>query len=256
MASRPENPGMPPAAPTSPKTVLVVDDDPEIRQLLGQFLETAGLHALLAADGAEMREHFRQERIDLVVLDIMLPDEGGLDLLRWLREHTQVPVIMVTALSSPIDRVVGLEIGADDYVSKPFEPRELLARIRAVLRRAPMRAAGSAPAAAEKLRFGAWSLDTGSRELRHQDGVLVPLSTSEYRLLCVFLMHPRVVLSRERLVELAHKRDLQPEDRAIDIQVYRLRQRLRDTGEGQLLRTVRNSGYVLDTDVHAVPPDA
>ena len=236
---------MPTAAPAPPETVLVVDDDPEIRQLLRQFLETAGLHPLLAAGGAEMRQHFQESRIDLVVLDVMLPDEGGLDLLRWLREHTQVPVIMVTALSSPIDRVVGLEIGADDYVSKPFEPRELLARIRAVLRRAPIRTSGSAPAAAStpfKLRFGAWSLDTGSRELRHQDGVLVPLSASEYRLLCVFLMHPRIVLSRERLVELAHKRDLQPEDRAIDIQVYRLRQRLRDTGEGQLLRTVRNNG--------------
>lgn len=252
---------MPSPTPVPVETVLVVDDDQGIRQLLYQFLEAAGLRTLLAACGAEMRRHFQESRVDLVVLDVMMPDEGGLDLLRWLREYTAVPVIMVTALSSPIDRVVGLEIGADDYLGKPFEPRELLARIRAVLRRAPSRAtqAGSAaPAFAgpAKMRFGEWSLDTGSRELRHEGGILVPLSTSEYRLLCVFLMHPRVVLSRERLGELAHNRNLQGEDRAIDIQVYRLRQRLRDTGDGQLLRTVRNSGYVLDVEVRTVRSDA
>jgi two-component system, OmpR family, response regulator len=239
------------------ETVLVVDDDPEIRQLLRQFLESAGLRPLLAAGGAEMRAQLQRHSVDLVVLDVMLPQEDGLDLLRWLREHTRVSVIMVTALSSPIDRVVGLEIGADDYVGKPFEPRELLARIRAVLRRAPERGAG-APSSTlpPRVRFGAWRLDTGSRELRHEDGVMVPLSTSEYRLLCVFLMHPRTVLSRERLVELAHRRELQPSDRSIDIQVHRLRQRLRDTGEAQLLRTIRNSGYVLDADVQRVPVDA
>lgn len=245
--------------PHPPETVLVVDDDPEIRQLLGHFLEAAGLRPALASDGLEMRQRLQESRVDLVVLDVMLPGEGGLDLLRWLREHTQLPVIMVTALNSPIDRVVGLEIGADDYVSKPFEPRELLARIRAVLRRASVRLPGSPPAllkAPGRFRFGAWSLDSGSHALRHQDGVLVPLSGSEYRLLCVFLTHPRVVLSRERLVELAHNRDLQREDRTIDIQVYRLRQRLRDTGEILLLKTVRNSGYLLNADVHTVPPDA
>lgn len=250
---------MPPTAP-APETVLVVDDDPELRKLLHQFLEGAGLRPLMAAGGVEMRRHLQEGRIDLVVLDVMLPGEGGLDLLRWLREHTKVPVIMVTALSAPIDRVVGLEIGADDYVVKPFEPRELLARIRAVLRRAPIQAkrvgSGASAAGLAILHFGAWRLDTGSRELRHEEGVLVPLSTSEYRLLCVFLMYPRVVLSRDRLVELAYKRQLQAEDRAIDIHVHRLRQRLRDTGEGQLLRTVRNSGYVLDADVHTVPTDA
>jgi two-component system OmpR family response regulator len=246
------------ATPAAGETVLVVDDDPGIRQLLQQYLEGCGLRPLLARDGAQMREQFQAHRIDLVVLDVMLPQESGLDLLRWLREHTRVPVILVTALDSPIDRVVGLEIGADDYVSKPFEPRELAARIRAVLRRAPVRSAAGLPPATlpAKLRFGAWRLDTASRELRHDDGVVVPLSTSEYRLLSVFLLHPRVVLSRERLVELAHRRELQPADRAIDIQVYRLRQRLRDAGEGQLLKTVRNSGYVLDADVQAVPPDA
>ena len=247
---------MPPAEPPTSDAVLVVDDDPEIRQLLCQYLQASGLRALLAASGAEMRQYFQEHRIGLVLLDVMLRQESGLDLLRWLREHTQVPVIMLTALDSPIDRVVGLEIGADDYVSKPFEPRELVARIRAVLRRAPARAGAAAGPAGlpSRLRFGAWCLDSDSRELRHADGVLVPLSTSEYRLLCVFLMHPRVVLARERLVELAHKRELQPSDRTIDIQVHRLRQRLRDAGEGQLLKTIRNSGYVLDTDVLTVPP--
>jgi len=248
---------MPIDAPASSHTVLVVDDDPEIRGLLRQYLQTCGLRPLLAADGSEMRKTFQEHGIDLVVLDVMLTQEDGLDLLRWLRKHTNVPVIMVTALTSPIDRVVGLELGADDYVCKPFEPRELVARIHSVLRRAP---AGGGPAAdgflPTQLRFGAWRLDTGLRELRHDDGVLAPLSTSEYRLLCVFLMHPRTVLSRERLVELAHKRDLQPTDRTVDIQVHRLRQRLRDTRDGQLVKTVRNDGYMLNADVYTVPTDA
>ncbi|CAN7432327.1 response regulator [Acidovorax sp. LjRoot66] len=243
--------------PTGPETVLVVDDDPEIRQLLGQFLGAAGVRTLVAAHGSEMRAHLQQHPVDLVVLDVMLPQEGGLDLLRWLREHTRVPVIMVTALGSPIDRVVGLEIGADDYLAKPFEPRELLARIRAVMRRAPARV-GSAPSNTlpGRLRFGAWRLDTALRELRHEDGVVVPLPTSEYQLLCVFLLHPRSVLSREQLAELAQGRELAPAGRALDLQVYRLRQRLRDAGDAQLIKTVRNTGYVLDTSVHALPPDA
>lgn len=239
-------------------TVLVVDDDPDIRQLLHQYLASCGLRPLLAGGGAEMRAHLQQDAVDLVVLDVMLPQEDGLDLLRWLREHTRVPVIMVTALGSAIDRVVGLEIGADDYVGKPFEPRELVARIRAVLRRAPAQGsvAPQVPPAPARLRFGPWLMDTGLRELRHDDGVLVPLSASEYRLLSVFLLHPRTVLTRDRLVELAHRRDLLPEDRSVDVQVYRLRQRLRDAGEGQLLKTVRNTGYVLDADVRKLPPDA
>lgn len=222
---------MPIAAPASSHAVLVVDDDPEIRALLHQYLQACGLRPLLAAGGAEMRQYLEEHGIDLVVLDVMFSQEDGLDLLRWLRKHTRVPVIMVTALSSPIDRVVGLGVGADDHVCKPFEPRELVARIHAVLRRAPARSAEAATDSIlpVKLRFGAWRLDTRSRELRHDDGVLAPLSTSEYRLLCVFLKHPRMVLSRERLVELAHKRDLEPSDRTIDIQVYRLRRRLRDT---------------------------
>lgn len=249
---------MPSAAPLSPETVLIVDDDPDIRQLLRQYLEGAGMRPLLAADASEARTTLQKNRVDLVVLDVMLPEESGLDFLRWLREHTRVPVIMVTALGSTIDRVVGLEVGADDYVSKPFEPGELVARIRAVLRWAPGRAAGAAapPARPVAFRFGEWRLDTASRELRHADGVLVPLSTSEYRLLCVFLMHPRTVLSRERLVELAHRRELQATDRSMDIQIHRLRQRLRDASDGQLFRTVRNIGYALDADVETVPADA
>lgn len=213
---------------------------------------------LLAADASEARSTLQRYPVDLVLLDVMLPQVSGLELLRWVREHTRVPVIMVTALGSTIDRVVGLEVGADDYVSKPFEPGELVARIRAVLRRAPARAAGAAagPAKPVVFRFGDWRLDTGSRELRHADGVLVPLSTSEYRLLFVFLTHPRTVLSRERLVELAHRRELQGTDRSMDIQIHRLRQRLRDASDGQLFRTVRNIGYVLDTDVETVPADA
>lgn len=250
------------AAPLHPETVLIVDDDSDIRQLLRQYLEAAGMRPLLAADASEARMTLQQYPVDLVVLDVMLPQESGLDFLRWLREHTRVPVIMVTALDSTIDRVVGLEVGADDYVSKPFEPGELVARIRAVLRWVPARAAGAgvgvaaAPIQLAVFRFSEWRLDTGSRELRHVDGVLVPLSTSEYRLLCVFLLHPRTVLSRERLVELAHRRELQPTDRSMDIQIHRLRQRLRDASDGQLFRTVRNIGYALDADVETVPANA
>jgi two-component system OmpR family response regulator len=246
------------AAPLSAESVLIVDDDPDIRQLLRQYLALAGMQPLTAADASEARMLLQHHPIDLVVLDVMLPQESGLDFLRWLREHTRVPVIMVTALGSTIDRVVGLELGADDYVSKPFEPGELVARVRAVLRRAPVRDAGAAAAPIQPcvFRFADWRLDTGSRELRHADGVLVPLSTSEYRLLCVFLTHPRTVLSRERLVELAHRRELLPTDRSMDIQIHRLRQRLRDAGDGLLFRTVRNIGYALDADVEAGPPDA
>lgn len=249
------------AAPFPPESVLIVDDDPDIRQLLRQHLQNAGMRPLLAADANEARHTLGQHPVDLVLLDVMLPNESGLDFLRWLREHTRVPVIMVTALGSTIDRVVGLEMGADDYVSKPFDPGELVARIRAVLRWAPARASGAAGAASSPSRpvthrFGEWVLDTGSRALHHADGVLVPLSTSEYRLLCVFLMHPRTVLSRERLVELAHRRELQPTDRSMDIQIHRLRQRLRDTSDGQLFRTVRNIGYALDVDVTTVCTDA
>ena len=232
--------------------------------MLRQHLQIAGMRPLLAADTGEARATLQQHPVDVVLLDVMLPNDSGLDFLRWLREHTRVPVIMVTALGATIDRVVGLEVGADDYVSKPFEPGELVARIRAVLRWAPARPAGAGAGAAAMaatihpvaFRFGAWRLDTASRELRHADGVLVPLSTSEYRLLTVFLMHPRTVLSRERLVELAHRRALQPTDRSMDIQIHRLRQRLRDASDGQLFRTVRNIGYALDADVHTVPADA
>ena len=244
--------------PFPPESVLVVDDDPDIRQLLRQFLEAARMRPLLAADANDARMLLQQQSVDLVVLDVMLPRESGLDFLRWLRAHTRVPVIMVTALGSTIDRVVGLEIGADDYVSKPFEPGELVARIRAVLRGAHARVAGAVavPSQPVTFRFGEWRLDTGSRELRHADGVLVPLSTSEYRLLCVFLRHPRSVLSRERLVELAHKRELPPSDRSMDIQIHRLRQRLRDASDGKLFRTVRHVGYALDVDVETVRADA
>lgn len=255
-----QNSRMTSAAPHLLETVLIVDDDPDIRQLLRQYLEVAGMRPLLAADASEARTTLQQHLVDLVLLDVMLPNESGLDFLRWLREHTRVPVIMVTALGSTIDRVVGLEVGADDYVSKPFEPGELVARIRAVLRWAPAphTGAGAPPAPIQPVafRFGAWRLDTASRELRHADGVLVPLSTSEYRLLTVFLTHPRTVMSRERLVELAHRRELQPTDRSMDIQIHRLRQRLRDASDGQLFRTVRNIGYALDADVETVSADA
>ena len=232
-------------------TILLVDDDREIRDLLQQYLQANGMRPLLAANGAAMRQRLKEYRADLIVLDLMLPGEDGLSLCRWLREKTQSPVIMLTALGSTTDRIVGLEVGADDYLAKPFEPRELVARIRSVLRRfrsIPPDLACAQPAVAS-VKFASWTLLHAMRELRRDDGLVVPLSGAEYRLLCVFVAHPQVVLSRERLTELAHGRELQPFERSIDIQVGRLRQRLQDAGDAKLLKTVRSGGYVLAADV-------
>ncbi len=232
-------------------TILLVDDDREIRDLLQQYLHANGMRPLLAADGPEMRQRLKDHRPDLIVLDLLLPGEDGLALCRWLRETTRVPEIMLTALGSPTDRVIGLEVGADDYLAKPFEPRELVARIRSVLRRSrslPPDLA-KAPSSTTSVRFGVWTLFHAMRELRRDDGLVVPLSGVEYRLLSVFVAHPEVVMSRERLIELAHGRELQPFERSIDIQVGRLRQRLQDAGEARLLKTVRSGGYVLAATV-------
>jgi len=232
--------------------ILIVDDDAEIRTLLRDYLGRNGLRAEAVADGRAMREALGAGRYDLVILDLMLPGEDGLTLCRDLRARSNVPVIMLTARGEETDRIVGLEMGADDYVPKPFSPRELLARIKAVLRRT--RTLPEALRDARLLRFAGWTLDVAARQLTAADGVVVPLSNGEYRLLRVLLAHPHRVLSRDQLLDLTRGREAGPFDRAIDVQVGRLRKRLRDTGqEPALIKTVRGEGYVLAASVEAEP---
>jgi two-component system OmpR family response regulator len=236
---------------TSPR-ILIVDDDREIRTLLADYLEGNGLSAHAVADGPAMRKALAAERVDLIVLDLTLPGEDGLSLCRTLRAQSNVPVIMLTARGEALDRILGLEMGADDYLPKPFEPRELLARIRSVLRRsaAPPQPAGAEPP--KRLRFGAWSLDLGARHLTGRSGVVVALSGAEFRLLRIFLENPNQVLSRDQLLDLTRGREADAFDRSIDLQVSRLRQKLGDDARSpQLIKTVRSEGYVLATPVTA-----
>jgi two-component system OmpR family response regulator len=232
-----------------PEHILIVDDDAEIRHLLREYLERQGMRAQAVADGRGMHAALENGRFDLVILDLMLPGEDGLTLCRDLRARSNLPVIMLTARGEETDRIVGLEMGADDYVPKPFNPRELLARIKAVLRRAqtlPEPAAGEA----KRLGFAGWTLDLAHRQLISPDGVVVALSGGEYRLLKVFLDHPHRVLSRDQLLDLTRGRESTPFDRSIDVQVGRLRKRLGDTGdEPALIKTVRGEGYVLAATV-------
>ncbi len=231
--------------------VLVVDDDREIRELLARFLVKHGLRVTTAADGVEMRAALADWRIDLVVLDIMMPGEDGLTLCRQLRAESSMPVIMLTAMGEDVDRIVGLEMGADDYVAKPFNPRELLARIKAVLRRAgEAPAAAAAPEPGTVLEFAGWRLDIDRRELAAPDGVVVPLSGGEFELLAAFATHPQRVLSRDQLLDLARGRDAQPFDRSIDVQVSRLRRKIEpDAKQPTLIKTVRSGGYMFAPEV-------
>lgn len=230
-------------------TVLIVDDDPEIRDLLARFLDKHGVAALVAADGESVLRTVRDERVDLVVLDLMLPGEGGFEICRKLRQISTVPVIMLTALAEDTDRIVGLELGADDYVTKPFNPRELLARIRAVLRRAsgqhaPEENSGTAYA------FAGWRLDVARRELLDPDGALVSLTAGEFDLLVAFLEHPRRVLDRDQLLTFTKGRMAQPFDRSVDVQLSRLRRKIEpDPREPQIIKTVRGGGYQFTPEV-------
>jgi len=230
--------------------ILVVDDQRDIREPLAKYLAKNGLRVSMADGAAETRRILKAAAVDLVVLDIMMPGEDGLSLCRHLRETTDIPVILLTAMAEETDRVVGLEIGADDYVAKPFNPRELLARIKAVLRRAnavprPRDAIGT-----KRLRFGGWMLDVDRRELTGADGVAVPLSTAEFRLLTVFLQRPGIVLSRDQLLDLTSGREAQAFDRSIDNQVSRLRRKIEeDPKSPRLIRTVWGGGYSFTVDV-------
>lgn len=222
--------------------ILVVDDDPELRDLIGRFLHKHGFRVRGARDGVEMREAMERARFDLIVLDLMLPGEDGLSLCRALRSASRIPIIMLTAAGDDTDRILGLEMGADDYIAKPFNPRELLARIKAVLRRA-----GDAPeagAAAKSLRFAGWHLDLVRRELLSPEGAVTELTAGEFDLLTVFVEHPQRVLGRDLLLDLTRGRMAAPYDRSIDVQVSRLRRKLDRDAQQTLIKTVRSAGYV------------
>ncbi|MGF1641443.1 MAG: response regulator [Rhodospirillales bacterium] len=229
--------------------VLVVDDDREIRDLLSRFLVKNGYRVTTAADGRDMHKALAERAIDLIVLDLMLPGEDGLSLCRRLRADAATPVIMLTAKGDEIDRIVGLEMGADDYLAKPFSPRELLARIRAVLRRAGPApgglAGGRRTEGGAAVAFAGWRLDLDRRELTSPEGVLVALSAGEFGLLAALVQHPQRVLSRDQLLDLARGRGAQAFDRSIDVQVSRLRRKIEaDPREPQLIKTVRGGGYL------------
>lgn len=229
--------------------ILVVDDDPEIRRLLADYLDRNGFESVAARDGREMWLSLERHAIDLVVLDLMLPDTDGLTLCRDLRARSSLPVLMLTARGEEADRIVGIEMGADDYLVKPFSPRELLARIKTILRRTRELPPNLRPEPQRCLAFAGWRLDTATRMLTAPDGVMVPLSGGEYRLLHILLEHPNRVMNRDQLVEMIHGRTAEPYDRAIDVQISRLRQRLREDSEPQIIKTVRSEGYVLAASV-------
>lgn len=236
--------------------VLVVDDDREIRDLVSSYLKKNGLRVTTAADGRQMRAYLEADRVDLIVLDLMMPGDDGLVLCRELRagKHKATPILMLTARSDDTDRIVGLEMGADDYLAKPFVARELLARIKAILRRTRMLPPNlQVTEAGQLIAFGDWQLDTTARHLLDKEGTAIALSGAEYRLLRVFLDHPQRVLSRDQLLNLTQGRESELFDRSIDLLVSRVRQRLRDDArEPAYIKTVRSEGYVLAMPVEIV----
>lgn len=236
---------------TKAKCIYVVDDDDDIRTLLKTYLEKHQFQVLTAESGEAFLADFKpSQEVDLVILDIMLPGQDGFSVCRSLRTQSQVPVIMLTANSDEMDRIIGLEIGADDYLAKPFNPRELLARMKAILRRMEHTEIAEAPAVAQRFyHFSQFTLDTLSREL-HYHNEKESLSGADYNLLMLFLASPGEVLTREHIAENTRGRDSAPLDRFIDVHVSRLRQRLReDARQPQLIKTVRGQGYILTADV-------
>jgi two-component system OmpR family response regulator len=231
--------------------ILVVDDDREIRRLLGDYLARNGYRVSSAANGREMRQLLRTSAPDLIVLDLMLPGTDGLDLCREIRAERETPIIMLTARGEETERVIGLELGADDYLAKPFNPRELLARIKGVLRRTRALPPNLHPAqSSAAFRFAGWHYAPATHELIAPDGVVVTLSAAERRLLAVFLEHPQAILNRDQLLDLTRGRDATPFDRSVDVQVSRLRQKLRDDArEPALIKTVRSEGYQFAAEV-------
>jgi DNA-binding response OmpR family regulator len=230
--------------------ILLVDDERSIRDPLAQYLVRNGVRVTKAKDVAEARQALAAYAVDLILLDIMMPGEDGLALCAQVRATSGIPVILLTARAEETDRIVGLEIGADDYVTKPFSPRELLARIKSVLRRAGERPSRLRAADAEAYAFGPWVLRTGERELIDSEGVAVPLSTGEYNLLLALVTHARRILTRDQLLDLAEGRELAAFERSVDNMVSRLRRKIEpDPRNPILLKTVRGGGYMLAADV-------
>ena len=235
-------------AEQGPACLLVVDDDPGIRQLVAESLGSHGYQVLSAASAAEMDRVLAREDVDLVILDVMMPGEDGLSACRRLALAGKPPIIMMSAMGGETDRIVGLEMGADSYLPKPCSPRELLAHVRAVLRRSHLAARDAAPESRTLLGFAGWTIDMVSRELSDPDGVLINLSDGEFSLLRAFVERPRRVLTREQLLDAARGGDSEVFDRAIDVQVSRLRRKL-DRGDQDIIRTVRNEGYMFTAPV-------
>jgi two-component system OmpR family response regulator len=247
---------VPPASPDSEREgrgnllppeahILVVEDDGEMRTLIGKFLRQNGFRVTGTRNGAEMWDTMSLSPVDLVLLDVMLPGQSGLDLCRMLRAKSEVPIIMVTARGEEADRVAGLELGADDYLPKPFSRPELLARIRAVLRRAQVGATRSGLVTGNRMIFAEWVLDTRRRELAAPDGSAVDLSSGEYDLLLAFCEHPQRVLSRDQLLDLARNRISDSIDRSVDVMVSRLRRKLEPLPDSPaIIKTIRSAGYM------------
>ena len=230
--------------------VLVVDDDVEICRLISRYLEANGFQVSVAGDGAQLRTALRDNQVDLMLLDLGLPDEDGLSLLRQFQRDWHGPVIVVSGRGEAIERIVGLELGADDYISKPFELRELLARVRSVLRRVQPSRPKGAESADGRLEFDGLQLDLLARRLVGRDGKDIALTAGEFDLLCALLERPNQVQSRDQLMNCLHGRDAGPFDRAVDVQVGRLRRKLEvDPSEPRLIKAVRGAGYLITVPV-------
>ena len=226
---------------------LIVDDNEELRELLGGYLSRFNIDSQAVGDGQGMRQALAQGHFDVIILDLMLPGEDGLVLCRELRSQSDIPILMLTARCEPTDRIIGLELGADDYMAKPFEPRELVARIQSILRRVRDDRFEPRQEPPSSIRFDNWRLHSVLRQLQAPDGLVVPLSNAEFRLLWVFLERPRRVLSREQLLDAARGRSIEAFDRSIDLLVSRLRQKLgEDPKAPRLIKTVRGEGYLFD----------
>lgn len=233
-----------------PPHIAVVDDDPNIRALLRRALEPEGFRVSEAAGGEDLKKLIAAGGVDLVTLDLGLPGEDGLTIAREVRAQSSVAIVMVTGKGDTIDRIVGLEIGADDYITKPFHVREVLARIRTVLRRAGARPSQATAVDRDLYTFTGFTLDTGKRELRSPDGMICDLTTAEFNLLWVFVQHPNRVLSRDQLMDLLQGHDRNPLDRTIDNQVSRLRRKIEGSPpSGGLIKTIRGAGYLFTAEV-------
>jgi two-component system, OmpR family, response regulator len=243
-----------PAEPTLQPHVLALDDDPSIRQLVSDYLVANDLRVTTVTNGRELDAAMAREAFDLLVLDLRLQGEDGMQIARRLRESSAIPILMLTGLAEEADRVMGLELGADDYLTKPFSPRELLARIRALLRRARAQATvADAIARVRAYRFGNWELNVGLRKLKSSEGRSVDLTNGEFSLLAAFVSSPQRILSRDQLLELSRLHNAEVYDRSIDVQILRLRRKIEpDPAHPQFIKTERGAGYLFDAAVDAV----